>query len=526
MLLYKEEMEVLLRTAGHAGFSLLDLHDYPSQGTALIGPLDPFWDSKGFVAPAVHRQYCGPSVPLLRMPKRTFTADETFTATVDIAHFGPSDFPAAQPRWCIRDERGHDVAAGTLPAVRVPTGQVTPLGAIHASLAKVPVPCKLTVSVALENTEIVNQWEIWVYPPAPGPYALAAGNGLIIHRHKSDVAGVQGLPTKTTRGRVERKWEDYARAALVKGERVLLMPDYGLANSLPGKFLPVFWSPVWFPSQKPNTMGILCDPRHPVFAQFPTEFYSNWQWWDLLEGSRSVILDDAPLEFRPTVQVIDNLARNKKIGNLFEARVGRGRLLVCTLNFRGNLDQRPAVRQFLQSLKSYVASDEFQPSQELTLAVLDKILAPSICHSTLARLGARVIEADSEDRAHHNVAAAAIDGDPDTFWHTRWSPKNDPMPHHLTIDVGRAVTIQGISYLARQDMANGRVAEAELYCSNDRKQWGPPVAQLRFRDRGDLQTVRLAEPVKARYVKFVVRSEIHGRPYAAVAELDILTDDK
>jgi beta-galactosidase len=100
------------------------------------------------------------------------------------------------------------------------------------------------------------------------------------------------------------------------------------------------------------------------------------------------------------------------------------------------------------------------------------------------------------------------------------------MPHHLTIDVGRAVTIQGISYLARQDMANGRVAEAELYCSNDRKQWGRPVAQLRFRDRGDLQTVRLAEPVKARYLKFVVLSEIHARPYAAVAELDILTDDK
>jgi hypothetical protein len=431
----------------------------------------------------------------------------------------------ARPRWCIRDTMGRTVAAGALPAVHVPTGRLTPLGAIHAPLAKAAAPCKLTVSVSLENTDIVNQWEIWVYPSAPGPEARAAGNSFIIRRHNYDVVK-QGLPAATTVVRVERKWEDYVRAALVKGERVLLMPDYGLANSLPGKFLPVFWSPVWFPSQKPNTMGILCDPRHPVFAQFPTEFYSNWQWWDLLEGSRSVILDDAPLEFRPIVQVIDNLARNKKIGNLFEARVGKGRLLVCTLNFRGNLHERPAARQFLRSLKSYVASDEFQPSQELTLPVLDKILAPSICHGTLARLGARVIEADSEDRAHHNVAASAIDGDPDTFWHTRWSPKNDPMPHHLTIDIGRTVAIQGVSYLARQDMANGRVAEAEVYCSNDRKLWGPPAATVKFRDRGDLQTVRFAAPVQARYLKFVVRSEIRGRPYAAVAELDILTDDK
>jgi hypothetical protein len=261
-----------------------------------------------------------------------------------------------------------------------------------------------------------------------------------------------------------------------------------------------------------------------VFAQFPTEFYSNWQWWDLLEGSRSVILDDAPAEFRPIVQVIDNLARNEKIGNLFEARVGKGRLLVCTLNLSGNLQQRPAARQFVRSLYNYLASDEFLPREELTLPVLDKILAPSICHGTLARLGAKIIEADSEDRAHHNVAASAIDGDPDTFWHTRWSPKNAPMPHHLTIDIGRAVAIQGVSYLARQDMANGRVAEAEVYCSNDRKAWGPPAAKVRFRDRGDVQTVRFEQPIKARYLKFVVRSEIHGRPYAAVAELDILTD--
>jgi hypothetical protein len=524
MLLYKEEIEVLLRTPGHAGFSLLDLHDYPSQGTALIGPLDPFWDSKGFVAPEVHRQYCGPSVPLLRMPKRTFTADETFTATADIAHFGPADLDAARPRWCIRDAFGREVAAGALPALRVPTGQVTPLGTLRASLAKAAAPCKLTVSVSLENSDIVNQWEIWVYPPAPGTAALAAGTDFIIRRHVGDANGKLSPPAKDTVVVVSRKWDDRTRAALAKGERVLLMPEDRLANSLPGKFLPVFWSPVWFPSQKPNTMGILCDPRHPVFAQFPTEFYSNWQWWDLLEGSRSVILDDAPAEFRPIVQVIDNLARNEKIGNLFEARVGKGRLLVCTLNLSGNLQQRPAARQFVRSLYNYLASDEFLPREELTLPVLDKILAPSICHGTLARLGAKIIEADSEDRAHHNVAASAIDGDPDTFWHTRWSPKNDPMPHHLTIDIGRAVAIQGVSYLARQDMANGRVAEAEVYCSNDRKAWGPPAAKVRFRDRGDVQTVRFEQPIKARYLKFVVRSEIHGRPYAAVAELDILTD--
>jgi hypothetical protein len=517
MLLYKEEIEVLLRTPGHAGFSLLDLHDYPSQGTALIGPLDPFWDSKGFVDPAVHRQYCGPSVPLLRMAKRTFTADETFEATADIAHFGPRDLAAAQPQWRICDASGREVAAGSLPAVRVPTGQVSLLGKINTSLAKSPVPCKLTVSVSLENTEITNQWEIWVYP----------ANKPVVGAGISPVSGADYGETPVPAGVIlSRKWDDRTRSALAEGKRVLLMPMDRLENSLPGKFLPVFWSPVWFPRQKPNTMGILCDPGHPVFAQFPTEFYSNWQWWDLLEGSRSVILDDTPASFRPIVQVMDNFVRNQKIGNLFEARVGPGRLMVCTLNLLGNLDKRPAARQFLVSLYGYLASERFQPREELTLPVLNKILAPAVCRGTLARLHAKVVEADSQDREHHNVAAAAIDGEPDSFWHTRWSPKNDPMPHHLTIDIGRAVTIKGVSYLARQDMPNGRVAEAEIYCSNDRKAWGEPAAKVKFRDRGDLQTVSFPRPIKARYLKFVVLSEIHGRPYAAVAELDILTDDK
>ena len=61
----------------------------PRQGTALVGPLDPFWDSKGLVTPQTHRQYCGATVPLLRMKKRTFTSDETFEASVEVAHFGP-----------------------------------------------------------------------------------------------------------------------------------------------------------------------------------------------------------------------------------------------------------------------------------------------------------------------------------------------------------------------------------------------------------------------------------------------------
>jgi hypothetical protein len=498
VLLYKEEIEVLLRTPGHAGFQLLDLHDYPSQGTALVGPLDPFWDSKGFVTPEQHRRYCGPTVPLLRMKKRTFTRGEPFEATADVAHFGPRDLAAAEPQWSIRDQQGREIAAGSLAARLVPTGKLTPLGALRASLAKAPAPCKLAVTVSLKDTPFCNDWDIWVYPDSP-PIAPPADVVLC------------------------RQWDD-AHRALAEGKSVAFFPQkLKFSPALPGRFLPVFWSPVWFPDQKPNTMGILCDPRHPALAQFPTDNYSNWQWWDLLQNSCSMVLDETPADFRPIVQVMDNFARNHKLGNLFEARVGRGQLLACSINLADNLDQRPAARQLLSSLAAYLASGNFRPAHELTLAALDKLFARPVCTSRLAKLGARVVRVDSEDRANDHLAAMAIDGDPETFWHTRWQP-DDPMPHEIVIDMRGEVLLTGVTYLPRQDMANGRIVEAEIYCSDDLAHWGQALAKAKWRNSADRQTTKFSRSTKARYLKLVATREQRGQPFAAIAELDILTE--
>ena len=355
VLLYKEEIELLMRTPGHTGFSLLDLHDYPGQGTALIGILDPFWESKGFIAPEKHRQYCGPTVPLLRMTKRTYTTDETFKARIDIAHFGPQDLPNAQPLWSIRGEKGENAASGSLTALSFPTGKLTSAGEFSASLAKIAAPAKLTVTVSLKGTQFANEWEIWVYPPA------------------SEVAAPAGVL-------VTRKWEE-AKAALAAGKKVILFPEsLNAAQSRPGKFLPVFWSPVWFPNRQPATMGILCDPKHPAFAQFPTDFYSNWQWWDLIQNSRTLILNNTPATFRPIVQVIDNFARNDKLGNLLEAQAGGGQLLLCTMDLPGIMEKQPAARQLVRSLYAYVGSQSFRPSQRLDTALMDGWFAAPAAH--------------------------------------------------------------------------------------------------------------------------------------------------
>ena len=351
MVVYKEEIELLMRTPGLGGFSLLALNDYPKQGMALVGPFDPFWDSKGFIAPERFRQFCGPTVPLLRMPKRTYTSDEPFEAKAEISHFGAADLNNAQPVWDIKDETGRVVASGKFPPGTLTTGKLTELGAIKASLASAPTPGKLTVTVSLQGTLVVNSWEIWVYPADIKPTAPA---GVIVCD----------------------EWNDAAKAALAEGKKVFLMAT-SVAHSLPGSFRPVFWSPVWgyTANQIPNTMGILCNPKHPALAGFPTELTSNWQWREIIDQSRSLNLDATPTGFRPIVQVMDNFGRNQKLGMLFEARVGKGKLLVCSMNLKDDLAHRPAARQMLTSLYTYLGSDKFQPVQELSPELLDNLLA-------------------------------------------------------------------------------------------------------------------------------------------------------
>jgi len=123
----------------------------------------------------------------------------------------------------------------------------------------------------------------------------------------------------------------------------------------------------------PGTQGFICDPNHPALAEFPTEFHSNWQWWQIVKNSRPIILDETPPDYRPIIHVIDNFARNHKLGLLFETKVGQGKLLVCASDLPA-LQDHPEARQLLHSLLRYVASESFQPAHSLDLETLKNIL--------------------------------------------------------------------------------------------------------------------------------------------------------
>jgi hypothetical protein len=128
-------------------------------------------------------------------------------------------------------------------------------------------------------------------------------------------------------------------------------------------FSSVFWNTAWTRNQPPHTLGILCDPAHPVFAAFPTEYHSNWQWWDLIHGAAAMVVDRLPRDLFPLVQPIDTWFENRRLSLLFEARVSGGKLMVASMDLTTDLDARPAARQLRHSILRYMGSPAFDPAR-------------------------------------------------------------------------------------------------------------------------------------------------------------------
>jgi len=330
-ILYKEEIERSLKTGGISGFQLLDLHDFPGQGTALVGLLDAFWDSKGVIDARSFSQFNAPIVPLLHFPKATYTNSERFEAQIAVSNYGGKILQNQEIIWRIK-EGDRLLKTGTV-AGNLANGYNKEIGQVQFDLADVIKASKLLVEVELKGTTYTNKWDIWVYPAAQ---KVSFGN---VHY---------------TRDMTE------AFAWLQQGKKVLLNPDWKKIKGLEGKFVPVFWSPVHFPKQA-GTMGMLVDPNHKMFKEFPTDLHTNWQWWDLNINSTTMIVDSLT-GGNAVIQMVDNFANNRKLALAYEAKVGDGKLMLVSIDLSQKLEERFVAKQLLISTLAYMNSNDFNPT--------------------------------------------------------------------------------------------------------------------------------------------------------------------
>ena len=130
-------------------------------------------------------------------------------------------------------------------------------------------------------------------------------------------------------------------------------------------FSSIFWNTAWTGGQKPHTLGILCNPQQPALAEFPTEYHSNWQWWDAMSHSSAIMLESFSKPVQPIVRVIDDWVTNRQLALVFEVNVGEGKLLVSGIDLLSDLEYRLEAQQLLYSLKKYMQSEKFNPTADI-----------------------------------------------------------------------------------------------------------------------------------------------------------------
>lgn len=352
---YREEIEAALRTEGMAGFQLLGLQDFPGQGTALVGILDSFLDSKGLIAPEEFRRFCADKVLLAKFSRYVWQEEEPFCAEILYANYGSRD-SREQIRVTLCGGAG-DVLAETALEGYAPRGKLTNMGSVDFTFPKIPQAEQMKLRICAGDVE--NEYPLWVYRSHSAVKADTAGDLLITGN-----------------------FDESAQNALLRGRTVLLFTDkIKEEHSVSGFFTPDFWCWPMFREAcaeknlpaAPGTLGMLCDKTHPVFEGFPTQDYAQWQWQPILYYARPVILDGWGAEIEPLVQIIDNFDRNHRLGLLFEVRIREGgRLLLCACDMIGQIN-KPQVRQLYESIVRYGASQKLQPAVEVGINEIKKL---------------------------------------------------------------------------------------------------------------------------------------------------------
>jgi len=286
--LYKEDIETSLRTKRFGGFGLLSLSDYTGQSTATIGILDAMYQSKGIMEPKEFKQFCNCVVPLFKA-RRIYENTEILHAELDLYDFGKERYE--RPEFTLTIRNGEEVFYQTVTTKKV----------VDIDLSSIQKSVILKVELAVG--EYQNTWNMYVY---------------------ACLQDVQKLDNK-----------------------YLTTPD-SVKKTAEGSFIPVFWSPVHFPSSKP--CGAIIDTKHPIFADFPTEEYPDYQWKALFDTAKGAYLNDFP-NAKPIVEFVPNFVDCAETSPLFEYEKEGKKYLYCGFDLE---QYRPEGKQLKYSIMKYL----------------------------------------------------------------------------------------------------------------------------------------------------------------------------
>ena len=348
-LCYKYEIERNLRTKDYAGFQLLALNDYSGQGTALVGPLNVHWGEKGYVTAKEWKEFCNPLVLLARFPKFVYTNDEELRVPIECMNASNNEVKIKSMIYEVWQDDSRLVACDSVQIGTIALGKNYDMGIVSLDLDQIKKPSKMTLRARLDD-QTQNHWDFWVYPKS-----LSNQNN-----QKKSVYIADSL-------------DDQALKTLKKGGIVLLTAagKVTLGSDVVQHYLPVFWNTSWFKMRPPHTTGAYINKEHPLFRYgFPTDDWSNLNWWELLNRAQVMNLTELPKDYQSPIQPIDTWHVSRKLGMMVEARVMKGKLLMTTMDISNDLEHRIVSRQMRKAILDYIQSNDFNPSLVLDVQTI------------------------------------------------------------------------------------------------------------------------------------------------------------
>ncbi len=394
---YRMEIEAVRRTSNMAGISLLGIQDFPGQGTALVGMVNALGEPKpyDFADPEYFSSFFGPVAILLETEKFVYLNSEKITGTVLVSNYSESNVTGTITY--VLEVDGKVIGSGEIKNTQLSHGQLSTAGSLSLSLEEITDASKAVLTIRCGELE--NSYSFWIYPDD-------------VKAEKKDVY-------------VAEVFDENVLMILRDGGKVFLSPRASadnFPNSVAGRFSTAFWST----NDKANQaglMGLLIDPDHPLFESFPTDYYSDFQWWIMTTNGRPVNLEDftdsSGEKIEPLIRVLDDLDGIKNMGLLYEVKVGEGRLVVSSMGLSQLKDEYPEAKALYAAILSYMNSDNFDPDFSLSeQALLEQL-------PLIESKGENVAIADNGSQFYLGKNTATCGGGYDGKWSNRLLEIND-----------------------------------------------------------------------------------------------------
>ena len=333
LLCHKLNIEDLRKNPFASGHQWWLFQDY---WTGSNGIVDAYFRPKAEIPPERVRPFVGDVVLLLDGLPPVCRGGQALDLKLSASNYSEQALAGAQfaVRASARSPRIRPEGRTTNITDEVKQGTVEQVAASTLSLPDAPAPQLLTIEAEMAAGEVKarNEWTAWVYPSeAPAPklkVPLFAGPELaraLEWLRMKPLPGSEKLPADAVY--VMNQPTKQVLDAVAEGACLVMLSPQGFFPTERNRFK-TGW---WLGGPGDSNVGTLVYDN-PITREMAPDGWCDIGWHRVVEGSQAVILDSLPSQPEVLVRAIEvhRLCRSKAL--LFQARVGKGTLIVSGLN--------------------------------------------------------------------------------------------------------------------------------------------------------------------------------------------------